>query len=246
MTMLKQILATTAVVALAAMSVQSASAAARQIPGAPANDLLITKNGKPFIPNNKAIAQPPGIPTPPSEGGGKPAGNPPELVVPPGGGIPAGVSGPVGGSASGAVVAGSSAAPAAAGPALPPPVNVGPAASSGDNGGAAASPATADAAPAKSAPAVQTPMNLYSVLLAHGYGVVILNSDAYGDLVFYVTTPGYAGEADLLLVDPQYGRVLERKHIAAYTYDYDQTPDYPARYAPIYAGNDNCDHYAGY
>jgi hypothetical protein len=89
-------------------------------------------------------------------------------------------------------------------------------------------------------------MNLYSVLLAHGYGVVILNSDAYGDLVFYVTTPGYPGEADLILVDAQYGQVLERKHIVAYTYEYDQTPDYPARYAPIYAGNDNCDHYAGY
>jgi hypothetical protein len=84
-------------------------------------------------------------------------------------------------------------------------------------------------------------MNLYSVLLAHGYGVVILNSDAYGNLVFYVTTPGYPNEADLLLVDAQYGHVLERKHIAAYTYDYDQNAAYAPYYAPVYAGNDNCE-----
>jgi hypothetical protein len=117
-----------------------------------------------------------------------------------------------------------------------------PAVNGSDNGGAS----PVDAAPAKPAPVIQAPMNLYSVLIAHGYGVEILKRDAYGNLVFYVTTPGYPREADLLLVDAQYGKVVERKHIAAYSYGYDHVATYTPRYAPAYASNDNCDHDAGY
>lgn len=122
-----------------------------------------------------------------------------------------------------------------------------PAVSGGDNGGAPASGSPADAAPATPAPVIQTPTSLYSVLIAHGYGVEILKTDAHGNLVFYVTTPGNPQEADLLLVDAQYGKVLERKHIAAYTDGYDHAAAYAPRYAQAYASNyDNCDHYAGY
>jgi hypothetical protein len=38
-------------------------------------------------------------------------------------------------------------------------------------------------------PATGGPSNLYSTLIAQGFGVEILNSDPSGNLVFYVTTP---------------------------------------------------------
>jgi hypothetical protein len=160
--------------------------------------------------------------------------NPSELTT------PAGTDGGASGSAG--------ATPAAVPAAGPQPVDVsGPAVNGGDNGGAPASEAPAGAAPANPAPVIQTPANLYSVLIAHGYGVEILQSDASGNLVFYVTTPGNPEEADLLLVDAEYGKVLERKHIAAYAYGYDHAATYAPRYAPAYASNDdNCDHDAGY
>jgi hypothetical protein len=108
-----------------------------------------------------------------------------------------------------------------------------------DNGGAA----LPDATPAAK-PAIQNPQDLYSVLLAHGYGVDILKNDAQGNLVFYVTAPGNPKEADLLLVDATYGKVKERKHILAYGYEQPKT--YASRYAPAYASEDNCEQDAGY
>ena len=109
-----------------------------------------------------------------------------------------------------------------------------------------APPADLQAAPlaAAAAPAINSPKDLSTLLTGHGYGVEILKRDASGNLVFYVTTPGNAKEADLLLVDATYGKVIERKHIAAYAYER------PAAYAPRYssasAGDDNCDETAGY
>jgi hypothetical protein len=112
--------------------------------------------------------------------------------------------------------------------------------------GADQSPDGARAAPlaAAAAPAVQNPKDLYTLLTGHGYGVEILKRDANGNLVFYVTTPGNAKAADLLLVDVTDGKVIERKHIA--TYAYDRPSAYTPRYATAYAGGDDCEHTAGY
>src|SRR5206468_12987026 len=99
------------------------------------------------------------------------------------------------------------------------------------------------AAPA-SAPVIANPNDLYSLLTGRGYGVEILKRDASGNLVFYVTAPASPKEADLLLVDGTYGKVIERKHIAAYGYAR-PAPRTPA-YTPAYAGEENCDHTAGY
>jgi len=93
-------------------------------------------------------------------------------------------------------------------------------------------------------PAIGNPNDLYKLLTGHGYGVEVLKHDAQGNLVFYVTKPGNAKEADLLLVDATYGKVIERKHIAAYGYER------PAPHAPRYSadssGDDNCEPTAGY
>ena len=113
-----------------------------------------------------------------------------------------------------------------------------------DNSGAPVSPTPPAVTNAASAAA--GPMNLYSTLIAHGYGVEILNSHAQGDLVFYVTAPGVANEADLLLIDAKTGNVLERKHVAGYGYAYEAAPAYAPSYAPRYAGGDNCNQYNGY
>ena len=94
------------------------------------------------------------------------------------------------------------------------------------------------------APAVQSPSDLYSLLTGRGYGVEILKRDQYGNLVFYVTVPGQSQEADLLLVDGTYGKVLDRKHIAAYGYDHPAS--YAPSYAAAYAGDANCNHAASY
>jgi hypothetical protein len=113
-----------------------------------------------------------------------------------------------------------------------------------DNGGAPVSPTPPDAS--KPAPATGGAMSLYSTLIAHGYGVEVLNADAPGDLIFYVSTPGNANEADLLLIDASTGKVLEWKHVAGYGYAYEQTPAYAPAYAPRYASRDNCNQYNGY
>lgn len=90
---------------------------------------------------------------------------------------------------------------------------------------------------------VSNPDDLYSLLTGRGYGVEILKRDGDGNLVFYVTAPASPKEADLLLVDGTYGKVIERKHIAAY--DYHPAP-YTSSYTAAYAADDNCDHTAGY
>jgi hypothetical protein len=198
-----------------------------------------------------------GIPTPitVADAGadpGRPAGNKAfPLIVAPAGGIttPAGDPGSAGATPS----ADTGVPPAAAAPAIDPaPVDTGALAASVDSG----QPVAADsgAAPASeplvtpgtpaAVPAVQSPTDLYSLLTGRGYGVEVLKRDQYGNLVYYVTIPGQPREADLLLVDGTYGKVLQRKHIAAYGYDH------PASYAPsytaAYAGEANCDHAAGY
>jgi len=93
--------------------------------------------------------------------------------------------------------------------------------------------------------AVANPNDLYSVLTGHGYGVQILKRDGHGNLVFYVTASATPKDADLLLVDGTYGKVIERKHVAAYGYVRPAAP-YTPRYAATYAGDDNCDQTAGY
>jgi len=102
-----------------------------------------------------------------------------------------------------------------------------------------AAPVTASAAPA-----VASPSDLYSVLTGHGYGVQILKRDGHGNLVFYVTAPATPKEADLLLVDGTYGKVIQRKHIAVYGYDH--PAPYTPSYTASYTSEDNCDHTAGY
>jgi len=192
-----------------------------------------------------------GIPTPNGGGnGGNPGGVQP-LLVKTSGGIPTQVAsadpGPItGGGKSAPVIASPSEITAPTGgenadaapvgvPAQPRPIVTPQAA---DNGGAPASPPPAPAA----TPATAGPSNLYSVLIAHGYDVEVMNGAPDGDLVFYVTTPKDPQAADILLVDARDGKVLERKHIANFAYAYDQAP----AYAPRYASSDNCDHYSGY
>jgi len=108
------------------------------------------------------------------------------------------------------------------------------------------SPADVQAAPvtASAAPAIANPNDLYSLLTGRGYGVQILKRDGHGNLVFYVTAPASPREADLLLVDGIYGKVIERKHIAAHGYD--RPAPYTPSYTASYASEDNCDHTAGY
>ena len=100
-----------------------------------------------------------------------------------------------------------------------------------------AAPITAAPAPVA---AIAHPKDLYTLLTGRGYGVEILKRDAHGNMVFYVTIPGNTKEADLLVVDNTYTKVLQRKHVTAYDYDR------PAKYASAYAGEDNCDETAGY
>jgi hypothetical protein len=106
-------------------------------------------------------------------------------------------------------------------------------------------PVTASVAPAASpALVVANPNDLYSILTGRGYGVEILKRDGHGNLVFYVTAPASPKEADLLLVDGTYGKVIDRKHVAAYGYE--RPAAYAPRYTASYASDDNCDHTAGY
>jgi hypothetical protein len=95
----------------------------------------------------------------------------------------------------------------------------------------------ADTAP--TAVSIANPGELYSLLTGRGFGVQILKRDAYGNLVFYVTIPGKV-EADLLLVDGTYGKVIKRRHLDGHPAPY--TPSY----ATAYADKENCDHTAGY
>jgi hypothetical protein len=135
--------------------------------------------------------------------------------------------------------AGAGAAPAAD-PAGGAPADPSPGADNG-NGGAVQ---VAAAVPAGPAPAIQTPGSLYQVLVAHGYGVDIVKRDARGDLVFYVTTPAAPGAGDLLLVDAENGRVLERKHVAAFAFPHRHVVAYVPDYAQGH--DDGCDHGGGY
>jgi len=100
---------------------------------------------------------------------------------------------------------------------------------------------TDDVKAAPAAPAIANPKDLYTLLTGRGYVVEILKRDASGNMAFYVTIPGNTKEADLLVVDSTYTKVLQRKHITANGYD-----QRPAAYAPRYAATDNCEYTAGY
>jgi len=115
----------------------------------------------------------------------------------------------------------------------PPAIASTPAVASAD--AAPGSEPSADAVAAKPASAIQNPTDLYALLTGRGYGVQILDHEANGNLVYYVTTPGDTKHADLLLVDGTYGKVIERRHVAASSYD-----------TASYAGEDNCEHFGGY
>jgi len=106
----------------------------------------------------------------------------------------------------------------------------------------------AQAAPitASATPAIDNPKELYSLLTGRGYGVEVLKRDAYGNLIFYVSIPGNTQEADLLLVDGTYGKVLKRQHVAAYGHSYERPAPYTASYVAAYAGGENCNYAAGY
>jgi hypothetical protein len=168
------------------------------------------------------------------------------LIVNPPSGIAASASDP--GADTGAPAADAGQLPAALPPADPgpkvPAVDNGQPATGGVDTGAAAVAPAAPVPPSSPALAVANPNDLYTLLTGHGYGVEILKRDQSGNLVFYVTIAGQPNEADLLLVDGTYGKVLERNHIAAYDYDHPAT--YAPSYAASYASEDNCDHAAGY
>lgn len=241
-------------------------------PGGPAvANFIVAPNGgipTPPVPNGGPaktglktpellVAQGSGIATPNGGGSGGNPGQVQPLLLKTSGGIPTRVAsadpGPVSAGGNPApVIANPSeiAAPAVgdnagatpAGLAASPPPIATPQAS--DNGGAPPSPPPVVVA--KPAPVAGGPIDLYSTLIAHGYGVEIMKFDPQGELVLYVTTPGTPAEADILLVDSRDGKLLERKHVAAYTYADDQAPAYAPRYAPRYAAGDNCDQYNGY
>ena len=59
-----------------------------------------------------------------------------------------------------------------------------------------------------------------------------------------VLCPLAVGSLHLLLVDATYGKVIERKHVAAY--DYERPAPYTPRSASHYAGDENCEPTAGY
>jgi len=300
--MLKQILATTTVIAIAVVSLQPASAAGkfRQLvvePVGASGDPILKKkkkvqqlvvapgggietpaeagskgNGKGKQVVQFVVAPSDGIPTPGSGGGGgngngngggngngKSGGKKfVPLILKPSKGIevasadpgklpktkvlpviidPSGITKPVGDDSTGL---GADATPPLD-PALEPqPTDATKPEFDGvDNGGAGAPEATPAAKPA-----IQSPQDLYSVLLTHGYGVEILKNDAHGNLVFYVTSPGNHKEADLLVVDAEDGKVWERKHILASGYERPHT--YAQRYASAYDSEDNCDQSAAY
>jgi hypothetical protein len=62
----------------------------------------------------------------------------------------------------------------------------------------------------------------------------------------YVSVPGNTQEADLLLVDGTYGKVLKRQHVTAYSHSYERPAPYTPSYVAAYAGEGNCDYTAGY
>jgi len=298
--MLNKLLATSALVVIGAVFIQSASAAddikLRQLVVEPAGAHAPDAAGLPTADAGKAVnfilKTGQGIPTPTrtADAGAAAAaangaalnGKPPvnQLIVNPPGGIatppPAVVPNPVGtpSADAGAPLAGVAGAgglagvagaglPVAADPAPQPAIQGAPAASGApaDAGqpAAAATPAAPAIAAAPSAPAaspapavagVNSPDDLYKLLTGRGYGVEISKRDAYGDVIFYVTIPGHPEDAYLLTVDGEYGRVKERKHIAAYdyghSYSYDRPATYAPHYSPAYGGDDNCDYGTGY
>jgi len=262
--MLKKLLATSALIAIGAVFVQSASAAdetqirslvveAKGSSAPDAGSLPITIAGKakvePFV-----LKQDGGIATPtkiadanPDAGAetGKPVT---KFVIAPPGGIASPTGDESADAGAPAADAGKAADPVA--PAAPADEAPAAAAAPADAGPAAApveqaAPAAAPAAPATAA--VKNPKDLFHLLTDKGFGVEIVKKDGNGDLLYHVTIPGNAKDGYLLTVDGEYGKVKERKYISAY--DYSQAFRYhaPATHAPSYSyspasgSDDNCD-----
>jgi hypothetical protein len=149
------------------------------------------------------------------------------LVTPPSGAAtpPAGVIA----NPSGTAVADSGAPAAGAAPASPV--------------AAAAVPTAPAAAVPAAAPitAVKSAGDLEKLLTGHGYGVEVSQQNADGNEMFYVTIPGDAQQAYLLTVD-SYGKVKETQRISGYGHHNDDAPSY----GQAYGGNDNCNYGTGY
>ena len=263
--MLKKLLATSALIAVGAAFVQSASAAddskLRQLVVEPAGTHAPDAAGLPTADARKGkvvpfvLKQGGGIPTPtqtadanPNAGASKDSPTKQFIIAPPGG-----IATPAGGSTADA---GAPAADAGAPPAIGPqpadpatpaapaaaPTDSG-APATGDAGKGAASVAPIDqAAPAAptGAPAVaavKNPKDLFNLLTDKGFGVEIVKKDGNGDLLYHVTIPGNAKDGYLLTVDGEYGKVKERKYISSYDYSHSFSYHAPATYAPSYGAS---------
>jgi len=245
-TMLKLIFATSAILVIGAVSIQSAGA----VEASKLRQLVVEPAGAPASAGTKTeapfVAQPAqGIPTPTQTAeigadAGKPTGTKVvPLVADPSQGIP---------SATDTADAGAAAA------ADPQPIDQGQAASETDKAAALASDqpaagAAPAAGPGRIATGIQSQKGLYLLLTGRGYAVEIVKRDASGNVLFSVTVPGHPGEAYLLLVD-EYGKVIERRHVATadgYGKAHANAPAREQSYAPTYAAaDDDCDTSAGY
>ena len=242
--MLKHILATSALIVIGAVSIQSAGA----VEAGKFRQLVVEPAGTPAAATKTEVTQfvakpSAGIPTPVQTADigaevGKPAGTKVlPLIAEPAQGIPA------------ATETADAGAPAVAEP-QPPRIDQGQLASETDKAAAIASDQPAAAAapaavPARIASGIQSQKGLYLLLTGHGYGVEIVRRTANGNVLFSVTVPGHPGEAYLLLVD-EYGKVIERRHVAiasGYGKAHVDAPTYEQSYA---ATDDNCDDNAGY
>ena len=267
--MLKKLLATSALVVIGAVLIQTANAAedvkTRQIVVEPAGSNAPDAAGLPSAGKTENLIVKAGdgtaTPTQTADAGGAAAaaaansaaiGNKTPvdqlLVTPPSGGAtpPTVVANPAGTATATPVTPVAGATPVA--PAAP----VAPATPAA---GTPAAPAVASApavtvpagAPAPAAVAVKSADDLEKLLTSHGYGVDVSKHDAGGNEVFYVTIPGDTQNAYLLTVD-EYGKVTETKHISSYAYGHSYSaPSYSApSYGSAYGSGDNCDYGTGY
>jgi hypothetical protein len=267
--MLKKLLATSALLAIGAVLVQSAYAddlKTREIvveqAGAHAPDAAGLPTGGVGKTENLVVKTGDGIPTPTqtADAGAVAAaansaalGNKTPLnqllVAPPSGAAtpPAVVASPSGAATADAGTPGAANAGAPAGAVAPAsPAVAAPAAAPAAAVVAAAAPAAVAAPAATAAPAavaVKSADDLEKLLTARGYGVEVSQHDASGNEIFYVTIPGNTQDAYLLTVD-EYGKVNMTKHISSYATGHSY--GYAPTYSRAYDSNDNCDYGAGY
>ena len=263
--MLRKLLATSALVVIGAVLIQTANAAedlkTRQIVVEPAGSHAPDAAGLPAAGKIENLIVQPGsgtaTPTQTADAGGAAAaaansaaiGNKTPvdqlLVTPPSGGAtpPTVVADP-----AGTATATPGTPPAGATP-VTPAVPVAPAATPAVPATAtpaapavAAGPAGPAATPAPAAAAVKSADDLEKLLTGHGYGVEVSKHDADGNEIFYVTIPGDTQNAYLLTVD-EYGKVKETKHVSSYGYGHSYSAP---SYGSAYGSDDNCDYGTGY